>query len=117
MSKEARPRHQLNLRFTGESKAKLLQNLDDYLEQYKITKADFVAIAIQYAIDNDLASMAPTMIEKEGVQIRIQGMIDESVAPLLEQIEELKLRLVKSKPQSSRNRTVKATSKANRTNG
>lgn len=96
MSKNAQPRHQLNIRFTGEDKSELLINLDAYLSKYKITKADFIAICIQYGIDNDLASSAPYLIEEKG----IQRLIDDALTPLQIRIIELEERLGKSRGRS-----------------
>ena len=97
MGKEAQPRHQLNIRFTGEEKAELLNNLDAYLSRYNITKADFIAICIQRGIDEDLANASPQWVMNDG-----QGLLDEkiqdAITPLQAQIEELKQRLGKSNP-------------------
>lgn len=96
MSKNAQPRHQLNIRFTGENKAELLNDLDTYLSKYNITKADFIAIAIQNAIDKDLASASPLWaVSDEQV---LDDKIQDAVAPLQAEIEELKNRLGKSNP-------------------
>lgn len=92
MSKNAQPRHQLNVRFTGSDKAELLQNLDAYLSKYKITKADFIAQCIQHGIDNDLASLSPVMDSPSTSQV-IQDAINEAITPVMQQIEELSKRL------------------------
>lgn len=92
MSKNAQPRYQLNVRFTGSDKAELLQNLDAYLSKYKITKADFIAQCIQHGIDNDLASLSPVVDSPSTSQV-IQDAINEAITPVLQQIEELSNRL------------------------
>lgn len=94
MSKNAQPRHQLNIRFTGEDKAELLNDLDAYLSKYNITKADFIAICIQHGIDKDLASASPQWAVSDGQGV--ESMIQDAIAPLQAQIEELKQRLGKS---------------------
>ena len=94
MSKNAQPRHQLNIRFTGEDKAELLNDLDNYLNKYNITKADFIAICIQYGINADLASASP--LWAVGNDDKLEDKIQEAIAPLQAQIEELMQRLGKS---------------------
>lgn len=90
MSKNAQIRNQLNIRFTGEDKAELLQNLEAYLSKYKITKADFVATCIQNGIDADLASVSPTT---QTDHEKIQNLIEDAVKPLQQQLQELNERL------------------------
>lgn len=91
MSKNAQIRNQLNIRFTGEDKAELLNNLDAYLSKYKTTKADFIAQCIQYGIDNDLASLSAPSIQPASKDSQtIQNMINEAIAPLQAQLEELR---------------------------
>ncbi|MGF1676394.1 MAG: hypothetical protein ACFCUV_22340 [Rivularia sp. (in: cyanobacteria)] len=90
MSKNAQIRNQLNIRFTGDDKAELLQNLEAYLSKYKITKADFIAACIQNGIDADLASVSPVaQADSQG----IQKLIEDAVRPLQQQLQELNERL------------------------
>lgn len=92
MGKNAQIRQQLNIRFTGEDKAELLSNLDAYLSKYKITKADFIAQCIQHGIDNDLASLAP-VVDSPNASQAIQNAINEAIAPMQQQMQELNERL------------------------
>ncbi len=94
MGKNAQLRQQLNIRFTGEDKAELLNNLDAYLFNYKITKADFIAQCIQNGIDNDLASSTPVVASPKDSQV-IQNAVNEAIAPIQQQLQELSQRLGK----------------------
>ncbi|MEM9928059.1 MAG: hypothetical protein AAF915_30785 [Cyanobacteria bacterium P01_D01_bin.50] len=98
MSKNAQIRQQLNIRFTGGDKAELLQNLDAYLEKYKITKADFIAHCIQYGIDNDLGAISPVVDSPYASQV-LQKAIEKAIAPIEKQLQEFNERLEKVEAQ------------------
>ncbi|MEO1430261.1 MAG: hypothetical protein AAFV71_14595 [Cyanobacteria bacterium J06633_8] len=86
-------RLQLNIRFSGEEKAELLQSLDDYLRQYKITKADFIARCIEVGIKQDLANDYPSMASFDSQDVLEQ--IQQAISPIVQQLQDLQQRLEK----------------------